>query len=55
MITTYVKTAQIVGKQKMSEIVPFLEIVSAPYNLELKKLEDYKIAKRLLIRAICYN
>lgn len=55
MLTPYVQTSLTLDKCKVGKIVPFLKMVARPHGLKINKVEDLKVARRILVNSILYN
>lgn len=40
---------------RSSQIIPYLQIIADEYRLKLNRLNDFKIAKKILINSVKYN
>ena len=45
----------IIGKSKLSKIIPQLQIIARQWGLDIKKVKDFNTAKRILIRSVECN
>lgn len=59
MKTNYKEFTNIVEKELLnchcSQVIPHLKIIAEEYSLKLNRLNDFKIAKRILINSVKYN
>ena len=44
-----------IGQSKVTEILPYLEQIANQYGLKLNRLNDFKLAKLLLINLYCHE
>lgn len=45
----------LLGKKKVSELMPTLKIISAQYNLKLNNVRDFRVAVKILEDCIIKN
>lgn len=44
-----------IGETKLTEILPFLRCVALQYGLKLSRVEEFKLAKNLLVNLYLQN
>ena len=46
---------QTIGKASVNSLMPALEMIAEDYNLDLSRLKQFNIAKRILIHSVNNN
>ena len=55
MLNPYLSKTQEIGRCKVSEVAPQMNIIANMLGLRLGKMKDFMLVKKILVKSIMYN